>query len=94
MDTEKRFIFFTRMDTLLSMAICGDMPAKLKNMLKKLNTKKKLLKLNFSQIKTLIPLKKGDMVAYSGNTGGSGGPHLHFEIRDASQRPMNPSSSE
>ncbi len=33
---------------------------------------------------------KGNIVAYSGNSGGSGGPHLHFEIRDNAERPINP----
>jgi hypothetical protein len=29
-----------------------------------------------------FPLKKGDRIAWSGNSGGSGGPHLHFELRN------------
>ena len=37
-----------------------------------------------------LPVVKDDIIAYSGNTGGSGGPHLHFEIRDNAERPINP----
>ncbi len=40
--------------------------------------------------KDKFPVKKGDTVAFSGNSGGSQAPHLHFEIRDRQERPLNP----
>lgn len=36
------------------------------------------------------PVRRGDLIGYSGDTGGISGAHLHFELRDEFEKPLNP----
>jgi murein DD-endopeptidase MepM/ murein hydrolase activator NlpD len=47
--------------------------------------------LNLYPPANMFSFKQGDLIGYAGNSGGSTGPHLHYEMRDSNtENPINP----
>lgn len=63
---------------------------KIEAYIKKHQYKKESFEIQLYPESSELKLKKGEIIAYTGSTGGFVGPHLHFEIRDNQSRPINP----
>ncbi|CAM1371532.1 Peptidase M23 [Tenacibaculum litopenaei] len=66
-------------------------PAIQKHVKKTQYAKKKYAIGNLFPSQDMFPVKKGQLIGYGGDTGSSGGPHLHYEIRESkTDRIINP----
>lgn len=64
---------------------------KIEKYMRKKQEEQETFELELYPAKDELIIKKGEVIGYTGNTGGSQAPHLHFEIRDEkTEAPLNP----
>jgi len=63
---------------------------KIETLVKKAQYQKESYEIQLFPSESDIVIEQNEIIGYSGNSGSSGGPHLHFEIRDYESKPMNP----
>ena len=63
---------------------------KIQNYIKNIQYKRKKFAIKVYPNESEILIEKNEIIGYSGNTGSSSGPHLHFELRDKNNMPVNP----